>query len=217
MSGIFSYDSKFSKVMNRIVDIFYASILWLIACIPIITIGASTTALFTVARKTLKENRGYVFRTFVDTFKAEFKQATIMWLIELGIYLVLAFGRMIMRVFLEQGSPLGFMFYVYYYAILYEVVYCIFTFAYASRFKLGIKGTMINSGLLTLKYLPITVLFFVLVVVSYRLILDMPFLAFLLPAILVMIFQYFLEKIFRKIMTFEDRTRVEEEERSFRS
>ncbi|MBP3881401.1 MAG: hypothetical protein J6E40_04440 [Lachnospiraceae bacterium] len=45
------------------------------------------------------------------------------------------------------------MFYIYYYAILYEIVYCVFTFAYASRFKLGIRGTMINSAILTLRYL----------------------------------------------------------------
>lgn len=147
--------------------------------------------------------------------RTEFKQTTIMWLIELGIYLVLAFCRMIMRVFLEQGSPLGFMFYIYYYAILYEIVYCIFTFAYASRFKLGIKGTMINCAILTLKYLPVTILFLVMIVVSLRIIMDMPFFAFVLPAVLVWIFQYFLEKIFRKIMTFEDRTRIEEEERNF--
>lgn len=215
MGGFFQYDSTFSRVLNRVVDFFYASVLWLIACIPIITIGTSTTALFTVARRTLKEDRGYVFQTFKDTFRTEFKQTTIMWLIELGIYLVLAFCRMIMRVFLEQGSPLGFMFYIYYYAILYEIVYCIFTFAYASRFKLGIKGTMINCAILTLKYLPVTILFLVMIVVSLRIIMDMPFFAFVLPAVLVWIFQYFLEKIFRKIMTFEDRTRIEEEERNF--
>lgn len=54
---------------------------------------------------------------------------------------------------MEPGTNPGFMFYIYYYAILYEIVYCVFTFAYASRFKLGIRGTMINSAILTLRYL----------------------------------------------------------------
>ena len=99
--------------------------------------------------------------------------------------------------------------------VKYEIVYCVFTFAYASRFKLGIKGTMINSAILTLRYLPVTILFLVMIVLSLRIILDMPFFAFVLPALLVWIFQFFLEKIFRKIMTFEDRTRIEEEERNF--
>lgn len=121
MSGIFSYESRFSRVMNKIVDCFYASVLWIIACIPIVTIGTSTTALFTVARKTIRQDRGYVFQTFRDTFKAEFRQTTIMWLIQVAVYLVLAFGRMISRSFLEQGSPLGFMYYVYHYVILFEI------------------------------------------------------------------------------------------------
>ena len=199
MGGFFQYDSSFSRVLNRIVDCFYASILWIIGCIPIITVGASTTALFTVARRTFKEDRGYVWETFRDTFKAEFKQ--------------MAFNRMIMLQFLEQGSPLGFMYYVYHYAILYEIVWCVYTFAYASRFKLDVKGIMKNSAVLSLRYLPISVLFLVLIVASLRLVMDMPFFALVLPAVLVWIFRFFLEKIFRKIMTYEDRSRIEEEEK----
>ena len=215
MGGFFQYDSSFSRVLNRIVDCFYASILWIIGCIPIITVGASTTALFTVARRTFKEDRGYVWETFRDTFKAEFKQTTIIWMIQIVIYLVLAFNRMIMLQFLEQGSPLGFMYYVYHYAILYEIVWCVYTFAYASRFKLDVKGIMKNSAVLSLRYLPISVLFLVLIVASLRLVMDMPFFAFVLPAVLVWIFRFFLEKIFRKIMTYEDRSRIEEQEKHF--
>lgn len=201
--------------MNRIVDCFYASILWIIGCIPIITVGASTTALFTVARKTFREERGYVWQTFRDTFKAEFKQTTIMWLIEVAIFLVLAFNRMIMRVFLEQGSPLGFMYYFYHYLILYELVWCVYTFAYASRFKLGTKKILLNSAILSVKYLPISVLFLVMIVLSLRIVMDMPFFAFVLPAVLVWVFGFFLEKIFRKIMTYEERSKIEEDEKRY--
>lgn len=215
MGGFFNYDSKFSKVMNRIVDCFYASLLWMIGCLPIITIGASTTALFTVARRTFALDRGYVWQTYRDTFKSEFKQTTIMWLIQIAIYLVLAFDRMIMRVFLEQGSPLGFMYYVFHYLILFEIVWCVYTFAYASRFQLDTKRIMINSAILAVKYLPVSILFLVMIVLSIRIVMDMPFFAFVLPAVLVWVFRYFLEKIFRKIMTYEDRSRVEEDERGF--
>lgn len=213
MGGFFQYDSSFSRALNRIIDCFYASILWIIGCLPIITIGTSTTALFTVARRVFKEDRGYVWQTYRDTFKSEFRQTTIIWIIQVVIYLVLAFNRMIMRQFLVQGSPLGFMYYIYHYLILYEIVWCIYTFAYASRFRLDTKGIMKNSAILTIKYFPISVLFFFLIVASLRLIMDMPFFVFVVPAVLVWIFRFFLEKIFRKIMTYEDRSRIEEEEK----
>ena len=215
MGGIFNYDSPFSRIMGRVVDIFYASVLWIIGCIPVVTIGTSTTALFTVARRTLKLDRGYVWQTYKDTFKAEFKQTTIVWLLQAALFLVLAFGRMIARVFLEQGSPFGFLYYVYHYAILYEMVWVVYTCAYASRFKMGIKGTMLNSAILSLKYFPVSVLFLIMIIISIRIVMDMPFFGFILPAGLAWIFQFFLEKIFRRIMTFEDRTRVEEDERGW--
>ena len=66
-----------------------------------------------------------------------------------------------------------------------------------------------------MKYLPVSILFLVMIVLSIRIVMDMPFFAFVLPAVLVWVFRFFLEKIFRRIMTYEDRSRVEEEERNF--
>ena len=45
MGGIFSYDSKFTLVLHKFADVIIASVLWIIGCLPILTIGTSTTAL----------------------------------------------------------------------------------------------------------------------------------------------------------------------------
>lgn len=44
MNNIFGQESKFFKVMNTLGSIIGVSIMWLICCIPIVTIGASTIA-----------------------------------------------------------------------------------------------------------------------------------------------------------------------------
>ena len=46
MNNIFGQESKFFKVMNTLGSIIGVSIMWLICCIPIVTIGASTIALY---------------------------------------------------------------------------------------------------------------------------------------------------------------------------
>ena len=53
---LFSMDGKFLETFNKITDLVTLNILWLLCCIPIITIGASTSALYQVTLQ-IAENR----------------------------------------------------------------------------------------------------------------------------------------------------------------
>ena len=79
--AIFSYDSKFSRVVMRISHGCYLNLLWFVCSIPIVTIGASTCALYAVALKVAKDEEGDITRQFFDAFRSNFKQATQLWLI----------------------------------------------------------------------------------------------------------------------------------------
>ena len=46
---VFAYDSKFARFMNALGDVLCIGILWLVTCVPLITIGASTTAAYCVS------------------------------------------------------------------------------------------------------------------------------------------------------------------------
>ena len=69
----------------------YLNILWFICCIPIFTIGASTTALFYVTLKMAKNEEGNITKAFFRSFKENFKQGTKIWLILLAVGIVLGF------------------------------------------------------------------------------------------------------------------------------
>ncbi len=84
-----SYDSKFSQVMLHFCYACWLNLLWLICSLPIVTIGASTTALYYVTLKLAREEEGNVTSMFFQVFRREFKQATVMWLILLGVGLFL--------------------------------------------------------------------------------------------------------------------------------
>ena len=83
MGNMFNLDSGFSKFMNRVSDLFLLNILWVICSIPIITIGASTTALYSVNLNLLSENEGHITKAFFKAFKENFKKSTAIWLIVL--------------------------------------------------------------------------------------------------------------------------------------
>ena len=51
MNGIFNYDGKFARALQKVSDVIIASVLWIIGCLPLLTIGTSTTALNYVAIK----------------------------------------------------------------------------------------------------------------------------------------------------------------------
>lgn len=85
----FSYESKFSQLLLKICYSCYLNLLWLICSLPIVTIGASTAALYYVSLKIVRGEEGLIAPTFFRAFRENFRQATVLWLILLGIGLFL--------------------------------------------------------------------------------------------------------------------------------
>lgn len=86
-----SYDSKFGQLFVKFFNSCYLNLIWLVCSIPIFTIGASTTALYYVTLKVARgEEASSVTRMFFRSFRENFRQATVLWLILLAIGLVLA-------------------------------------------------------------------------------------------------------------------------------
>ena len=81
----FSYDSKFGQLFLKLAYGCCLNVLWLVCCLPIFTIGASTTALYYTSFKIAKDEGSYITTMFFRSFKQNFKQATIIWLIMLGV------------------------------------------------------------------------------------------------------------------------------------
>ena len=89
--GFFSYDSKFGQLLDKFFNSFYLNLLWLVCSLPVFTVGASTTALYYVTLKIARGGEGTsVTRIFFRSFRENFRQATLLWLILLAAGLVLA-------------------------------------------------------------------------------------------------------------------------------
>lgn len=89
MSNLLNLDGPVMQLINKIVYSVYLNILWFICCIPIVTIGASTTALFYVTLKMSKNEEGNITRAFFHSFKENLKQGTVIWLILLCLGIIL--------------------------------------------------------------------------------------------------------------------------------
>ena len=82
---LFSYDSKFSQIMLKLCYGCYLNLLWLVCSLPVFTAGAATAALYDVTLRLAREEDPPVTTRFFKAFRENFRQATILWLILLGI------------------------------------------------------------------------------------------------------------------------------------
>ena len=87
---MFRFDGPFMQKLNQLSGILYVHILAFIACIPVITAGASFTALEYALLKIYREEDSDLTKTFFAAFVQNFKQATVLWFIYLlcGFFVV---------------------------------------------------------------------------------------------------------------------------------
>ena len=97
MSNFFNMDNGLFRALGKLADLMLLNILFLVCSLPIFTIGASFTAMYYVTLKLAENEEGYIARGFWKSFKQNFKQATIIWLILLFFGIVLVLDLLILK------------------------------------------------------------------------------------------------------------------------
>lgn len=153
--NLFSPDSKFMVAMSRLADLIILNFLFLFTSIPLFTIGAASTALYTVIFRMGTDKEDGVIRPYFRAFRQNFKQATVMWLLLLLAGLCTGFDIVL---FYRAAGLLHFLFVPF--VIVFIVIVLIFSVAFPllSQFNNSSKQTILNALLLSLGYLPRTIL-----------------------------------------------------------
>ncbi|HJC66342.1 MAG: DUF624 domain-containing protein [Lachnospiraceae bacterium] len=153
--GLFNYDNPVWRFIGKLGDLILLNLLWTVCSIPVITIGASTTAVYYVTLKMVRDENDSTVRSFFHSFKDNFKQATAIWAIFLAVGLILAFD---IWFFVTGQAPVpgiagnlmtaisGGM------AILYLFTY-IYVFPIQARFYNPVKYTIRNAFIMSIRHL----------------------------------------------------------------
>ncbi|MEE1526842.1 MAG: DUF624 domain-containing protein [Blautia sp.] len=160
MSSLFNMDSPIMRFLSRVCDIMILNILCIVFCIPIITAGASVTAMYTVTLKMVRGEESYIFKGFLKAFKENLKQSTIIWLImaAVGIFIYIDYRA---TAFLPGNMSTIFQFLVGALGIVYFMI-LVYIFPYTARFINNIKNIFKNSLLIAILNLPWTILLMVI-------------------------------------------------------
>ena len=87
--NLLNEDNVIHIFLNKLGDIIVANLLFLVCCIPIITIGSALTALYHCMLRTVKGNNNGTTKTFFRVFKENFRQSLIVWLGLLAVGFIL--------------------------------------------------------------------------------------------------------------------------------
>ena len=198
---IFDLDSPLMNVLNKMADLMWLNILTLIWCIPIITAGAAFTSMHYVALKIVRNEESYITRSFFKSFKTNFRQATLIWLMILLIAAVLGGDYYIIT---KSGIQFSSVLVVLIMAAAVLVICTtLYVFPVLAKFDNTIMGTIRNAFIMSILQLPKTVVMFVMAffpliiyLVSLRLIPIIFLFGFSLPAYAsAMLYNKFFQKL----------------------
>lgn len=155
LQGLFNYDNPVWRFIGKLGDLILLNVLWLVCSIPVFTIGASTTAVYYVTLKLVRDEDDSTIKSFFRSFKSNFKQATVIWLILAAAGVILGFdfwffttGQMPLpgaaKMLLAAVS--GGMLLIYLFIFTY-------VFPLQSRFYNPVKRTMFNAFFMSVRHL----------------------------------------------------------------
>lgn len=150
--NIFEEGSPFQRFLNKVADLLILNLVTLVMCIPIITIGAALTAMHYVLLKMVRGEEGYIVKSFFRSFKREFGQATILWILFVALGALMA-SNMVLVLEGTGHYPIWLPSSILVAAIL-ELIIMIYTFALLSRFDNSVYHTLLNAVTLTFSELP---------------------------------------------------------------
>ena len=184
---LFNLDSPVMVFLSKVANLMILNVLTIICCIPIFTAGAAITALYYVTIKMARGDDPYIIKGYFKSFKENFKQATIIWLIMLVVIAIIAVDWRVTLVMMT-GSSAKIMKTVLFIVSFLLLLTGLYIFPVLSRFDSTVKNTFRNAFLISFMNLPKSVLIVIIHLIPVALLLvtiqALPFLFLLgVPAV----------------------------------
>ncbi len=203
MKGLFSYDSPLMTALTSIGDCICLSVLWIVFSLPVVTIGASTTALYAAAYHVVRKKEGGLWRVFWDAFRENFKRSTLLWLAA-AVLALLTVDVFVLRSIRIAGGAMGALYYVVLALWALALTWGVYMAAYAARFNGSVKEVL-KFGFMLMALHPVKMLgVLAALLVGLALILLVPFMALIMPAAVFTVISFTTERVFRLHMRPED-------------
>ena len=177
-------DSPFMRFMGTVADLMILNVLTIICCIPVITAGASFTAMHYVLLKIARKEEGYILKSFFRSFKQNFLQATVIWLIMLVVIAALFVDWRLTRM---NRFPMVYVVLMY---MAIGITYLVFLYVFPvlSHYSNTIRGTFKTAFIMSILGI-ITVRTIIMAIVAPIAFVALYFIGYpIIPVVLVLCF-----------------------------
>ncbi len=205
MERFFNSDNAVMRALAKAFDIGWLSVVYVLFCIPVVTVGAATTSLYYVSAKVLRHDRSYVWTEFWRSFKQNFVPATVIWVIFALIYALLYFNINMVGLTDKESQYGGYLAGAY--IALGVIVCCIMSYAFAvlSRFDMKISKLFRFSLYLAFRhFLHTLVLLAILFVAGFGVyagfVVGIPILLIFVPGTASFLYTFPMEHLMKKYM-----------------
>ena len=150
---MFSPDSKFMTVVSRFADLLLLNLVFLLTCLPVFTIGAAVTALYTMCFRLMREEYSGLLRSYFSAFKSNFRQATCIWLL---LLLIVCPALFYFYVLFSMDSLLRYFGFLFILISLLAAMTASYVFPWISQFENTTGQALKNALILSISHLPRT-------------------------------------------------------------
>ena len=171
------------SLLSKLGDIMLLSLCFVLGCLPVITIGASATALYYAINKRYTDHSVTPASDFFKSYKKNLRQGIILTIFLLG-YLGGSWFFVYYSLFgWDHKNPPGWCLPVAVALAIPTLFVAMFLFPYLARFKNTVLGTIFHSFTFSMMYLGHTVTMWLIVLASIALMVVFPPFALFVPFI----------------------------------
>ena len=190
----FQPQSTFFQGIGKIFEIVIVCLLWFLTSLPIVTIGASTTALYYVCTKVICHNRGYLIKEYFFCLKKSIRQTIIPWLVQCIVAFILCFNIRLCQ--LTQDSYLKYLEIPMWVLLTLLICFSVYYYALVAHFDNTTVQLIKYSVVIAILNLPSTILNIVIFLLIGILLYLLPQLSILAPGVMGMVLSMRLEPLF---------------------
>lgn len=195
--NIFGFDGSFTNICDKIFDVMALGFLWILCSIPIVTIGASTSALYYTMVKCVKNGNGYIAREFFRSFRLNLISGCFIWILVVAATFAMHLNIGILMK--ETDGYVG-LFFICVYALtsVWILAFACYVFPALARFDMS-SGWLIKLAMyMTVRYFGTTLALLLVLACTGAIIWRFPILVIFAPGPVIFLMSEFLERVLKK-------------------
>ncbi|MBR6321906.1 MAG: glutamate--tRNA ligase [Lachnospiraceae bacterium] len=199
MKRIFDMNNPVWQFMGKLFDAFILHFIWVICCIPIVTFGPATTALFYAMMRNVRDEDPHYVRAFFRSFKENLKQGIVIGLIFLIVGALLGYGMWFYTANRDSGTMYSVLWGINLAMIIIYTMTLQYVFAVQSRFYNTVSKTISNAFFMSIRHFGWTFVMIVIFALVYFLVFFVGFVPLLLIGYGLVVFldAYILNHVFK--------------------